>query len=258
MAWTSFIKTLEPIKLVEALRVCCQESNDWVALRVDRQRERAFGVEASFAADYKGSRFTGQELGLCVSVWPDERERARLTMHATRWENDRSFPSDDEYARAEELATPLFARAGKLLGKRLKLMRPPPDRVRPLRGALQVALRRVTAVYQPTSNPDLQTRALHPNDHERFWRFIRVAHQYQSTLRPADVGFHLAAVGFHPELVAELEREYEIGRQVLAVHDRPWELRRLRKEQKRQRDLQDAAEYQRVFGKPRPTRCANA
>ncbi len=257
MAWTSFIKLRDAVTLVAALRRVAEESEDWVALERDVQHERAFGVEASFAADYSGSRFTGDDLGVCVTVWPHESNRARLTMHAKRWANDKSLPFDDEYARAEDLAAPLLERAGSLLGKRLKLQRPPKDSVRPLRGALEAVLRAVTVVYQRTAHPDLKPRALHPNDHERYWRFIRVAHQYQSILRPSDVAFHLAAAGFHAELVAELAREYEIGRQVLALHEWPWELRRLRKEDARRRDEADAAEYQRVFGKPRPPRRAS-
>ena len=137
---------------------------------------------------------------------------------------------------------------------RAKLCSPGPWTPRPLRGALKQALDSVTCVYQRTCHPDLKTRALHPNDHERYRRFIRVAHQYQSTLRPADIAFHLTAAGFHAELVAELEREYEIGRQVLAIHDDPWELRRLRKEERRRRKEEDAVEYERVFGRPPPAR----
>jgi hypothetical protein len=249
VAWTSFIKAANPGKLLETLRVACAESAEWVPVEPDPEFGRAFG-EDYFTADYQGSGFVGRGLSVFVSAWKDEPGRVRLTMHAERWSDDRSLPGDAEYGRAEDLAAPLLHAAGKLLGKRLKLCRPPPDRVRPLRGILERAFCSVTVAYQHTSHPSLKPRSLHPNDQERYWRFIRIAHQHQSTLRPSDVAFHLTAAGFHPELVAELEGEYRIGRQVLAIHDEPWNLRRLREEERRRRRQEDSAEYERVYGKP--------
>jgi len=135
-------------------------------------------------------------------------------------------------------------------GVRAKLSAPRPWTPRPLRGVLKRTLDTVTMIYQHTRHPELKTRALHPNDQERYWRFIRVAHQYQSTLHPSDIAYYLTEAGFHEELVAELEQEYRIGRQVLAIHDDPWDLRRIRKEERKRRKKADAAEYERVFGKP--------
>ena len=45
-------------------------------------------------------------------------------MQAERWANDRSFPCDAEYGRAEDLTAPLLEAAGNLLGRRLRLCRP--------------------------------------------------------------------------------------------------------------------------------------
>ncbi|TWT42405.1 hypothetical protein RAS1_35360 [Phycisphaerae bacterium RAS1] len=241
MAWTSFIKFVAPVEVVNALRAACGHCEYWKALP-DNDDTLAVGMEACLAADYSGPGFTGRELGICVCAWPDHTDRVFVTMHAVRWENDRSLPSNEEYARAEDLAGPLLASAGRLLGRRLRLSRPPADRVRPLRGRLAAALRRVTSKYQRTSHPMLKVRGLHPSDHERFWRFIRVAHQHSSTQRPCDVRFHLTAAGFHSELVAKLEREYEVGRQVLAVHEYPWDLRRIRKEKRERRQAEREAE----------------
>lgn len=225
MVWMPYIKTAAPVVVVDALRRACLQCNDWKS-----RPENDCYLHAALAADYIGKEFIGENLGLVAIAWEDEPERVVVTMHAHRWGKDRSHASDEEYARAERLAAPLLNIAGNLLGRRLRLCHPPADRVRPLRGVLADALHGVTAVYQIWQ--ERQIRALHPTEYERFWRFIHVAHQVQSVLRPRDVAAHLTAAGLDQDLVEKLQREYEIGRQVLAVHSAPWDLRRIRKERR--------------------------
>jgi len=239
------------------------------ALVTSIEASRANGWKRDKSAEDEGSSRAGLDYCCFTCDKRDSREAAGLFLLP---DTDRNclevvnivpldvgqLPSDQYNRILEDFHLSCVKPLARKHKVRAKLCSPGPWTPRPLRGALKRALDSVTCVYQWTRHPDLKTRALHPNDQERYWRFIQVAHQYQSTLRPSDIAFHLTAAGFHDELVAELEQEYRIGRQVLAVHADPWELRRLRKEQRRRRDLQDAAEYARVFGKPRPTRCANA
>ena len=228
MTWTSYIKTTNPIELVSALRQVCEQSEDWQALPpIDT--DSTIGAGAFLAADYIGTISSGQDLGFCAIAWPNKTDRVSIAMQASRWANDASFPATDEYARAEDLVRPLIAAAGRMLGERLRLSRASDKGIRPIRGKLAERLRCVTGIYEMTRSHEV-VRALHPNDKRRFWQFIQLAHQYRSVVRPCDVAFHLRAAGFASELVTRLQLEYEIGRQVLAAHPAPWDLRGTRRQ----------------------------
>ena len=66
------------------------------------------------------------------------------------------------------------------------------------------------------------------------------------------VCFHLARVGFSGDLAEALAKEYELGRQILAMHLDPWALRAERKRARERRCNEDDEEYERVFGGPKP------
>lgn len=235
MSWMSYLQTEVPVETVEALRRACERCDDWKSRAEDEPGTYSAVMTAFLAADYVGAGFAGEGLGFVAAAWPDTPDRVVVSMLADRWGNDAALPSDEDYVQTEDLALPLLRIAGMLLGKRLRLVRPPPDRVRPLRGVLAEALRGVTRSHQIWAHPQRKVHGLHPSEQECFWRFIRVAHQVRSVLRPRDVAHHLVAAGFHPEFAQQLAREYQVGRQVLTVYPEPWNLRRVRKERRRTR-----------------------
>ncbi|MGP1346138.1 MAG: hypothetical protein ACTS3F_05645 [Phycisphaerales bacterium] len=228
MAWMKYVKTTTPVVVVDALRRACLRSDQWECRPTEHRH-----LHTALVANYIGEEFTGADLGLVAIAREDEPHAVALMMRAHRGANGRSPVSDDEYVLAEALVAPILDIAGELIGTHLQLSHPPRDQIRPLRGVLAKALHDVTAAYWMWQQREI--RSLHPTEYERFWKFIRVAHQVRSVLRPHDVAAHLNAAGFHQDLAKKLQREYEIGRQVLAVHSAPWDLRRIRKEERRQR-----------------------
>jgi|WetSurMetagenome_2_1015567.scaffolds.fasta_scaffold35871_2 hypothetical protein len=245
MDWPSYLKVKNVDAFFGAMNAVVSASTDWILPETGD-----CGADRCFTAGYVGDGFVGNGLFLALSSFDEEPCRIQLTMHATRWGNDRVTASADEYAQAERLAAPLLEAAGKILRRKLRLLRPQ-NKPQPLRGELARSFEGFLH-----SATDLWTGAklhvLHGSDRMRFWRFVRMAHQYSSTLRPGDVSFHLTRAGFDGGLISKLTDEYVIGRQILAMHPYPWELRVERKRARERRRKADAAEYERVFGHPKP------
>jgi len=245
MDWPPYLNVSDFDAFFAAMRAAVNASSDWTL-----PKNHALGADRCFTADYVGGAFCGDRLALALCSFDDQPRRIQVTMHAERWANDLSFPSEEEYSLAESLAAPLFEAAGKALHRKIKLLRPK-NEPRPLRGALAIAFERfsLSATDVWTSR---KVHALHPLDGMRFWGFIRLAHQYSSVLRPEDVRLYLTRAGFDADVAEKLTNEYVIGRRILAMHLYPWQIREERKRARERRRKEDHEEYERVFGRPKP------
>lgn len=233
MTWAPYFRVRDVEKFFAAMRGAIEAADDWQSPTVVTEEEGAF-----FWADYAGDRFRGEDLSLLLCAYTEEPGRVYFNMRARNW-SDTMWPAGGE--PAEHLALSLFETVRRTLRRKLKLVRPV-YRPRPLRGAIQKALRSFACVFINRGSEPVS--AIHPTDELRFLRFVRVAHQYSSTLRPDDVRYHLVREGFAADLADELAKHYEVARQTLAMHLDPWNLRAERGA-RRQRDRE---EYDRVFG----------
>ena len=216
-AWPPYFRVRNVDRFFDAIDAAVRTSRDW-----ERHDPGVVG-ERCYVADYRGQAFDGDDLGLVLVCFHHRPSRVQLTMHARRWAADSSFPTDQQYAEAEQVASPLFHEAGRTLRRKLGLVRPKAVGPLPLRGSLQEAFERFTVVFVRSIPPRDKIASIHPCDELRFLAFVRKAHQHRSRLRPSDVAFHLKEAGFDGQLVEELTRQYEVGRQVLAMKLDPWD-----------------------------------
>ncbi len=215
-AWPPYFRVRNVDHFLDTIDAAVRTSRDW-----ERYDPADIG-ERCYLANYRGQAFDGEDLGLALACFHDRPSRVQLTMHAHRWPVDSSFPSGKEYAEAERLTLPLFDEAGRNLRRKLRLVRPKSDSPFPLRGSLKEAFERFTFIFVRGLPPLDKIASIHPFDELRFLAFVRKAHQHRSRLRPSDVAFHLKGAGFDGQLVGDLTRQYEVGRQILAMKWRPW------------------------------------
>ena len=239
MSGPAYINVGNPLPLLYAVVALVEELPDW---RVHNRTSQ--GEENGLAVLYLGDDLPLREFGFVLHVFSDRPSEIQLTCYASRWGEDRNFPSEEEYRAGEAKAWAVVRQAGRQLGLRLRL-RHPTVRPHPLRGCLREELQRFTVVATNDWTGE-RMRRLDPRDESAFHDFIRTAHQYNSVLTPDDVRHHLREAGFADELVTELVHQYEIGRRILGRCIYPWEERRRRKDalnRRQEADARELAEY---------------
>jgi hypothetical protein len=239
VAYPPYFKCETVEALLEAVRKSVATSEEWKVREIGK-----LGGDSFLTVNYTGSRFGDRELGFVLSFYPRDPGKAYLTMHSDSW--NRQSGRDNfwsQYALAEELAMPVFRAAGRILGRRLRLVRPK-DKINPLRGEIAQAFQSFAFLANKS--------CLHPLDKLRFYEFIRCAHKFTSVLTPEDIAVHLRRVEFGEDMIARLADEYEIGRRVLAVEIWPWELR-AQQRRERGRIRQESLDYSRSRDAPTDT-----
>jgi hypothetical protein len=245
MNWPSIFRFFDIDRLFNAVQSALEQSTEWCL------RERGnLASDRFMSVDYIGNEFTGKDLGFALCNFPDEPSKVQLTMHAARWSDDRSHPTDTEYLSAERTTGSLFRHAARLLRCPLRLSRPrhPKRMVGKLAQAFRGFCVRTTDLWTGG-----KPHHLHQTKHEDFYRFICAAHRCASALTPEELHVELLNEGFTTELSNELTEQYEIGRRVLAMGTwrwhcttvdvwNPWNVREDRKRSKarqRERDEQE-------------------
>jgi hypothetical protein len=192
-----------------SLTSALQDSSDW--------RLHGSGVldDARYVSgDYVGSKFAGEGLHFAVCCYRDQPSDGILTMHARRWSDDRCFPSDAEYQTAEDLTSPVFSKAGNIMGGRLILCR---WREKPhLRGKLAECFYGFCFSARDLWAGGIRD-PLGQQEYERFYSFTCAAHRWRSSLEGYELRRALLQAGFKPEQASELVEHYSIGRRMLCM-----------------------------------------
>src|SRR5437867_2945329 len=119
MNWPPFFRFADVDALFGAVQEALVTSTAWQFRECENMGDDRF-----LSADYVGDQFAGENLGFALCSFDHDPSKVQLTMHAVRWEGDRSHATDAEYMAAERMTRPVFRKAARLLKQPVRLSHP--------------------------------------------------------------------------------------------------------------------------------------
>jgi hypothetical protein len=176
--------------------------------RSEQKSAQGFG-RGRYLHLYPLERSTHAGLGIQLIAYENEGRRVRVEMRAHRWTPDP--PTYDVYVRAaKELIDPLLHTYNRSYHTRRRLGVQSKQSTDPS----------IPATVKPYFNSFVgcaNMGMLHPNDWDRFYRFIRVCHKKRVGLIESDIARLLTQAGFDEEYARQLGNVYDHGRRLLQV-----------------------------------------
>jgi hypothetical protein len=197
----------DPAIFLDRIQLIADESGQY---RAERTTHAGNLIEGYKRVDlYPAIATEHQRLILQFVSDADSGANIRIEVRAHRWSPDP--PTYETYVQAaEQLARPLLQEYNRRFQSRRRLSIQSESAVEP---RLAPSVRPLFDSFVQCAN----TQMLHPNDWDRFYRFVKACHKHHVSLNATDLARLFTREGFDEDYACRIASVYDHGRRLLRV-----------------------------------------